>query len=1721
MSFGRKHIIAAMWLLTYAWAVALLSALPAAADLGDRVTNVAQVSQSTEDGVLVFPTNEAAFTIEARRTPSEIEFFRIVENAPDAFPVTLNGSDYSPSGKPDGPFLPVGESPLLNTKTGQSFGGPQGSASDAPYGAAAASAESGPGITGKSLGPNSVVNIVSAQTYLAGELIVVRVIDLGQNGNADRIETVATTITTDNGDTITVRLYEDTPDSGHFYAFFPTTSSRTPVNDRILTAPQNTKLTATYIDIFDSTEVSIDTAAVDPFGQVFDSYTGELLDGIRVSIVDADTGLPAEIMGIDGGSRFPSTVQTGQPISDSNGITYPASEGVFFFPLLVPGRYRLVVETPPGYVYPSIRSEADLQGLSGAPYELRSDASFGQIFEVTSSGPVNIDVPIDPAGDLVVRKRAAEPQASVGDFIGYTVELENSGTVPAPFSLLDTLPEGLRYVAGTARVDKQAFADPAISPNGRDLTFSGGLVLPGTTIQLTYLAAVGPGTPQGAAINRAVAINAFGAALSNRAEAAVYIKEDLLSSRSTIVGRIAEAACSPDDAWARSILDGAGVGGVRIYMETGQYVVTDENGLFHFEGVKPGTHVVQVDEATLPEGYEPVICEENTRYAGSAFSKFVDAQGGSIWRANFYLRKTNAVTKAEQIEVARTRSEDIYDEEWLNTQTLNGLEWVYPAPAQTPYGRSVELGLKHGPDQRVHLELNGARVPGLNFSGRDLSVTRDVAISRWAGVDIQRGENTFVAILLDADGNELDRAERKVWFVDEVDRARLVDDQSVLVADGRTKPAIAIRLESGDGHAVHEGRIVEIAVADPYRLAQEAEEEFESPVDAGFSAVSGIRVGANGVAIVELEPTLESGRVRLQVQLEDGSLEDIDVWLAPEKRDWIVVGLAEIEGMASKLEDTNGRRVDELMSDGRLAFFAKGMVKGDWLLTVAVDTAKRRGAQDGEIFDRIDPNAYYTLYGDRTWQFNDAESRYPVYVKLEKNTFQAVFGDYETGFTETDLGRYSRRMSGLKADYESEALTVTAFAAETNQTFIKDEIAADGTSGPYRLRSAPLVRSSEVITIETRNRLRPDEIVSLTPLNRYIDYEIDYITGELFFRQPVAATDSGLNPNVIVVDYETSDQGDRGVTAGFRAASRIADGRIQAGITVLHEEDGSTREAAGSDLIATDLTVQISRNTELRAEYAESNSRLELGDASGEAMLLEATRRTEAVNITGYVREESAGFGLGQQASSTAAVRRIGAQLSAELGVQDTEDGSDRAVRRIEAQAYHERNLSQGADRSVADMVWQQDSQTLGVSAGLRAVNENFEDDVDRRQSILLLAGLRKTFVEQGLTISAVWEQPISSENKDEDEATLFPGRTVFGLDKALGKRATVNLRHEITDGENASGQNTVAGISWEPLGGTQVRAATDMITNESGRRIGATVGVDQVWQVDDAWTIGGGFARRANVDGEETPRDVAPDAAISPLADGVRSALTTSEQYRSGYFGVGYQAEGMAASGRVEVRDSTSGTRLVATLGGAREITKTLSFSGAARHQRENLQGQSDREETDLRIGAAWRPRGEGVIVLNRLDVGHLYEQGIQDRSKIVNNLAINAMLTKQTQVSFYHGVKRVKMDFEGASAAGTTHLLGAEVRHDLYKGVDVGVQTTWASSDASGTEAWSFGPSFGFSPQDNMWVSLGWNVSGFDDADFEAAKYRNEGPYIKLRAKFDQNTAKGLLKSMGLGAE
>ena len=260
------------------------------------------------------------------------------------------------------------------------------------------------------------------------------------------------------------------------------------------------------------------------------------------------------------------------------------------------GEYFVRVEAPEGFSFASSLTAADFTGLTNAPFVIEADASYGRNFTLNGSGPLNFDIPLDAETDFVIAKTSEIRTGDVGDFIPYTVTIDNRGQAGSPVVMVDTLPYGFKYVGGSSKLDKQKIADPLISANGKSLTYRPGILRTGETFILSYILEIGAGARHGEAINSVVARDGNGNDISNIARASVTLREDLLRSTSTLIGRVGENACDGDEDWSRNIDDGTGVEGVRLYMETGAYAITDKDGLYNFEGLKKGTHVVQIDE---------------------------------------------------------------------------------------------------------------------------------------------------------------------------------------------------------------------------------------------------------------------------------------------------------------------------------------------------------------------------------------------------------------------------------------------------------------------------------------------------------------------------------------------------------------------------------------------------------------------------------------------------------------------------------------------------------------------------------------------------------------------------------------------------------------------------------------------------------------------------------------------------------------------------------------------------------------------------------------------------------------------------------------------------------------------------------------------------------------------------------------------------------------------
>ena len=1680
MNRSNTHISGLLVLTATAWLAGSAHAQDTQNNFGAEVVNVATISFTVGQDVATVETAPAIFTIRPPQTPATIEFFRHTPTASDPLFRAVNGSDFSPSGELDGPFTQIG-APVT---TG-----------------------------GQVIDLSSPIPLSPATTYLAGELMFVRVIDTGQNLNSTDIDTVSIVIEASNGDLITLRLYESGPDTGEFLAYIPSTAAQTAQNDGVISAAGNTQLTATYIDTLDATDVVVDTAILNPLNRVFSSVSGELVDDAKITLINLETGAEAEVWGVDGFSTFPSAVTSGENTTDAAGLTYENGDGEFRYPILESGTYEVRVEPPEGYNFSSVFTPEQIAPLASEHGFVITPGSFGQPFTLSEAGPLRFDIPLDPETDIVVEKTSAATTGDVGDYINYTVTIRNQGISTAPVRLFDTLPVGFRYVPGTSRAEQLPIDDPSVSDDAILLTFDMGLVAPGETITLDYALQIGPGAHMGEAVNEAVVRDANGEQISNIARASITLREDLLRSTSTIIGRVTEKSCDGDQDWVRPINRGIGVSGVRLYMETGAYVVSDGDGLFHFEGVTEGTHVVQVDEETLPQGFELMKCEENTRYAGALNSKFIDVQGGGIWRANFYLKQTGELAEVVEEEVFSDAHEHLdFDSEWLAAQDASPL-WAYPSPERTPSSPSTHAGIKHAFGHRVSLRLNDREVEPFYYNGRDISEDRTKAISRWRGLPLQDGRNVFIAEILDETGAVVDSLREEIWYVKTISRATALPENSTLIADGRTPPVVAIRLEDQSGRPVHAGRVTEVKVEPPYRHfdsdgTDRLREEADSLV-APLSAEKTLSVGTDGILRVQLEPTLRTGKVTVYATLDDGREIPIYMYLEPEKRDWILVGLA--EGSAA-LQDIEGNAVafdgdaSDVISDGRLAFFAKGQIKGEWLLTLALDTDKRRGARDGAFEDEIDPNAFYTLYGDRSYQEFEGASRYPLYVKIEKSHAYALFGDFDTNVTEGRLTSYNRRLTGLKGEYLGENFQVLGFAAETNQGFARDEIAADGLSGNYQLSNDRILPQSEEIVIETRDRLRPDIVLERKVLVRFLDYTLDYFTGQLIFRLPVDATDENFNPNVIVADYETSEDVERNITAGGRVQAQVLDGRVQIGSSFTHEDGSNLVAGAKSQQIGVDVIADVTDNTQIRAEYAVTD---QSGDGEGvaDAKLLEVIHTSEKLAAEAYFREEEAGFGLGQTSSNTNGVRRYGARANLQVQQSDDEDTGRRSTSRLEAQIFREENLTTDASRTSGEILAHHDGTRLDLSGGLRFTQDEFVNQEDRT-SLLAVSRASYDIPKHGLSVLATAEVPISGN----DEVSGQPSVIGLGVDKRLGKYAIINLRHEILNGGGQRSNNTTLGVSATPWTGGTATLAADNVTNDSGDRLGATVGLDQTIRLTDKITASAGVRARRLVREEAAFVEVAPDAAISPFE--------SNEDFQSVYLGAAYGTAKTSASARIEARDSSIDQTWIGTASVARELSEKLSLAGTSRARVSEAKGGNGTDSrVDLRLGAAWRPRDEGTVVFNRLDLVHTNDEIGQTGTKIVNNAALNTLVNDRWQLSANWGTKYTTTEIADQDLSNWSNLLGAETRYDITEKIDVGLRGSMLTSEDAGT-SYSWGPSIGVSPIDNVWVSAGYNFQGFKDDDFEAAEYSREGIYLQMRIKFDQNTASGLLRRISPSA-
>jgi uncharacterized repeat protein (TIGR01451 family) len=1420
----------------------------------------------------------------------------------------------------------------------------------------------------------------------------------------------------------------------------------------------------------------------------------------------------------------------------------------------------LDIEPPEPYTAPSVVAPEQLRQLphpDGGEFVIL-DGSYGAPFVLDNPTPVQIDIPVDrPSLDISLSKTASRPKAQPGDVVFYSVTASNAdpSRIKRDVTLVDRPSSWLRLRRDTVRIDG-APAPDALTTNsdGTLLTFSLGDIPGGASRKVTYAMVVRADAPPGEAINRADVTDSLGRTAS--ANAVVDIERDGIADRFTIIGRVTAGPCSLEG-------ERAGIPGVRVMLQDGSYAITDADGRYHFEGVVPGTHVVQASRMTLPDGAAFVDCHRSTRNAGSASSRFVIGHGGALVVADFHAdvpvsQQALAVLFGEtspNSEVARSINAIASRDDALPAQAVSGeriqrqavsapeapleptTDWLAlgdgedgfltPEIGYNPRAPAIRVAIRHRKGQKIVLRVNGEEVTGYAFEGTREPGKGRYAVSLWRGVKLPSERTVLEADVISAFGGVRETFTREVFFTNTPAKVEFLPEQSNLIADGRTRPVVAVRVLDRNNRPLREGISGEFTLNAPYESAEQLDrQQLNQLTGLSPSSARWVVEGSDGIARIELAPTMVSGSLRLEFTFDDGEIartQELDTWIEPGDIEWTIVGLAEGSIGARTVADNMeraGRFDSDLGDNARVALYAKGRVLGKYLVTLAYDSAKQK--EDQRLLGALDPQAYYTVFADGSSRRFDAASREKLYVRIESSTFYALYGDFVTGFNQTRLARYNRTATGVKGELRLGQVKAQGFAAEISTRLRRDEIQGQGITGPYRLSSRNLVANSEKVVLEVRDRFRSEVIVSSQELVRFIDYDIDPLSGTITFAQPVLSRDGNLNPQFVIVEYETDGLGDAHLNAGVRADWTSTDGAIRVGANAITDRGERDR----TDIGTLDLLAQVGDSTEVRAELGVSRRNGE----NSVGWLVEAQHQTGKLDVLAYARQLDSEYGVGQQNGSELGRRKFGVDgrvlLSEELNITGS--------------VWQDDSLTDDNRRRAAQV----QLNFLGEDTDLRVGLTHFSDrlaDGSNNASTVLEGGVTHRLLDNDLELSAA-----ASIALDDADSVDLPARYRLGARYSLTDDVRLIGLYEIADGADLDARTLRGGVEVTPWqGGQIVTSVGQQDIGELGKRSFAAFGLAQSVQVSPSLALDATIDGNRTIGGAPDPNDLVNPA--QPAASGGQlSQNTLFEDFTAVTLGAAWRKDRWSATMRGEYRDGEFANRTGATFGAIRQLGEGSIVGSGATWTSSTSNNGAKTEIFDASLAFAHRPDESEVALLGKLEFRSdhvtnaiageagaagrtaLNVTGDASSSRLIGSVSANwsprgwdedenglKQQVRRDEYSLFLGVRYNLDEFEGTEFSGTSVLAGADARIGIGDKFELGATGTVRTNLEDDVTSFSYGPQVGFSPTDDVLLTVGYNVEGFRDADFAGARSTDKGVYASVRMKFDTDT----FSFLGLG--
>ncbi|HXN14891.1 MAG TPA: SdrD B-like domain-containing protein, partial [Usitatibacter sp.] len=541
-----------------------------------------------------------------------------------------------------------------------------------------------------------------------------------------------------------------------------------------------------------------------------------------------------------------------------------------------------------------------------------------------------------------------------------------------------------------------------------------------------------------------------------------------------------------------------------------------------------------------------------------------------------------------------------------------------------PYAQTT-LRVKGAAGATFTLRVNGVEVPASRVGKRATALEKKVQAWEYVGVELAPGENTLTVSQHDSFGVERGSATIHVTAPDRLARIAIELPARGAVADGKTPATIVVTLSDRRG--------VPVTVRTPVTLEASRgrwQAEDLDPAEPGVQVF--VEHGRGQFALLPpLEPgesqiSVRSGAIKAQARLD----------FLPELRSLIANGV--IEGIVN-VRNVNTRALQPARAtDGferelrtlsrewdagrtqagaRAAFYLKGKIKGEYLLTAAYDSDKDTQER---LFRDIQPDEFYPIYGDSALRGFDAQSTSRLYVRIDHRRSYLLWGDFTTTATSDTrkLSNYNRSLTGVKEHFENSRVSANLFASRDSTRQVIEELRANGTSGPYQLGTPGALVNSEKVEIIARDRNQPALVISSVPQTRFADYEIEALTGRILFKAPVASFDANLNPVFVRITYEVDQGGESFWVAGLDVQVKLGN-RVEVGGVYVKDKN----PLLPFTLVGANTVVKVGEGTYVIGEVARTEHGLEA--LTGGAARIEVKHESPNLKAQAFVARTERG----------------------------------------------------------------------------------------------------------------------------------------------------------------------------------------------------------------------------------------------------------------------------------------------------------------------------------------------------------------------------------------------------------------------------------------------------------------------------------------------------------------